>query len=269
MSESGIEEPTKVAETYEELLVPALFGEWSPRLADAADIRKGQKVLDVACGTGILARIAAERVGKGQSVSGLDANPAMLAVAKRIAPQIEWCEGDAETLPFDDDSFDAVLCQFGLMLFSNPGRALREMNRVLKPGGRLAVAVFGSLDALPAYAAMAGVYDRFVNKSAGDALRMPFSMGDIDRVSSVLASADLGTMQVFRETGTARFSGVKDMVLSDVNGWFPFAGIRLDKKTIEAVTNEARRVLQEFQIAGGAVEFQVPVLISAGTKKRS
>lgn len=266
MNELNLKELQKVAEAYENLLVPALFAEWTHRLADAANIQGGQHVLDVACGTGILARIIAERIGSDGSVSGVDANPGMLAVANRIAPEIEWREGDAEALPYEDNSFDAVVCQFGLMLFSSPKTALQEMKRVLRPGGNLAAAVFGSQDDLPAYAAMADVYGRLVDKSVGDALRMPFSMGDTDTLVSVFASAGISSIEMTTEEGTARFSSVRDMVLSDVKGWFPFAGIHLDEDTIEAVTEEAEIALKAFQTSGGAVEFQVPVHIVTATK---
>lgn len=266
MDEPDVQELEKVAEAYEKLLAPALFAEWTQRLADAADIREGQRVLDVACGTGILARVMAERVGSDGSVSGVDANPGMLVVANRIAPEIEWREGDAEALPYESDSFDAVVCQFGLMLFSSPKTALQEMKRVLRPGGHLAAAVFGPLDDLPAYAAIADVYDRLVDKSVGDALRTPFSMGDTDVLASVFAGAGISSRKMTTEVGTACFSSVRSMVLSDVKGWFPFAGIHLGEDKLEAVTEEAEIALKTFQTSGGAVEFQVPVHIVTATK---
>lgn len=266
MNELTLQELEKVAAAYEKLLAPVLFAEWAHRLADAAEIRQGQHVLDVACGTGILTRAIAERVGTDGSVSGVDVNPGMLAVANRIAPEIEWHEGDAEALPYEDDSFDAVLCQFGLMLFSSPETALQEMKRVLKTGGHLAVSVFGSLQDLPAYAAIADVYERVADKSVGDALRMPFSMGDTDALESVFASADIRSPKIKTDEGAARFSSVKNMVLSDVKGWFPFAGIHLDEDTIELVTKEAETALKAFQTSSGAVEFPVPVHIVMATK---
>lgn len=259
MNKPDIQELEKVAESYETLLAPALITEWAHRLADAVNIQKNQRVLDVACGTGILARAIAERVGAGGSVSGVDANPGMLAVANRLAPEIEWREGNAEALPYNDDSFDAVVCQFGLMLFSAPETALQEMSRVLSPGGYLGAAVFGPLDDLPAYAALADVYERLVDKSVADALRMPFSMGHTDALAEVFTGAGITAATINTETGTAHFASVKHMILSDVKGWFPFAGIHLDKDTIEAVTTEAEIALKAFQTPSGAVEFHVPV----------
>jgi len=117
------------AEVYEEFFVPALFQEWASRVTDAAGLRAGQRVLDVACGTGVLARAAAERVGPAGAVVGLDVNDGMLGVARRRAPQLEWRPGRAEALPFEDRSFDAVVSQFGLMFFEDRAAALAEAIR--------------------------------------------------------------------------------------------------------------------------------------------
>jgi ubiquinone/menaquinone biosynthesis C-methylase UbiE len=141
---------TSAAEIYEEFYLPALFLEWAPRMAAAAGVEPNQRVLDVACGTGVLARALAERVKPGGTATGLDINEGMLAVARRKAPGIEWRHGAAESLPFDDAAFDVVVSQFGLMFFQDRTKAIGEMLRVLRPGGRLAVAVWDSLDRTPA-----------------------------------------------------------------------------------------------------------------------
>src|SRR5690349_11174821 len=107
------------ADVYEAFFVPALFQEWAPRVADAAAIQPGQRVLDVACGTGVLARSVAERAGPSGAVTGVDVNAGMLAVAQRTAAAIDWRQGRAESLTFPDDSFDAVVSQFGLMFFED------------------------------------------------------------------------------------------------------------------------------------------------------
>src|SRR5262245_10294831 len=123
------------AEVYDELFVPALFAQWGPRIAEAVAIRPGQDVLDVGCGTGVLARAAAERAGRGGGsggrVVGLDPNEQMLAVARRKPTAITWQSGRAEALPFDNASFDAVVSQFALMFFESRPTAIAEMLRVL------------------------------------------------------------------------------------------------------------------------------------------
>ena len=127
------------AQLYENNYVPTLFGPWAPRVADSAGIASGDRVLDVGCGTGILARNAAERVGSVGHVTGLDLDEGMLSVARRAGPGIEWRQGDATELPFEDATFDAVVSQFALMYFPDRVAALREMWRVLAPACRLAV----------------------------------------------------------------------------------------------------------------------------------
>ena len=117
MSEAATSAQIAAATAYEEFFVPALFREWAPRVVDAAQILPGHRVLDVACGTGVLAREAAGRARPTGVVAGLDLNPGMLVVARQLAPAVEWRHGTAESLPFPDHSFDAVVSQFGLMFF--------------------------------------------------------------------------------------------------------------------------------------------------------
>ena len=119
MSEPTLQAQIDAANAYEALFVPALFGQWAPKVADAAQIKSGQRALDIACGTGILARELISRIGSGGRVAGIDQNPGMVAVAKDLAPAVEWREGVAESLPFPDQSFDAVVSQFGLMFFTD------------------------------------------------------------------------------------------------------------------------------------------------------
>ncbi len=137
------------AEVYEEYFLPALFAEWPSHVTDAADVRSGHRVLDVACGTGVLARHVAGLVGQDGSVTGVDINEGMLRVAKTKALHIEWVPAAAEALPFDDDSFDRVVSQFSLMFFENQTKAIEEMVRVLLPGSTFSVAVWDTLENTP------------------------------------------------------------------------------------------------------------------------
>jgi SAM-dependent methyltransferase len=266
MSGLPLEELESVAAAYERLLVPALLQQWTPLVVDAAGLRAGQRVLDVACGTGILARAAAARVGSGGSVAGLDINPGMLAVAARTAPWIEWREGTAESLPYEDSSFDAAMSQFGLMFFTDRHAALREMLRVLVPGGRLAVAVFDTLENVPAYAAVAAILERLVGNETGDVLRYPFVLGEKRQLASLFAAADVNSAAITSHRASARFASVTDMILADVNGWFPLAGIKLEESTLRALIAEAEAALEPFVTSDRAVEFPVSVHIVAVAK---
>jgi ubiquinone/menaquinone biosynthesis C-methylase UbiE len=138
-------------ENYERYFVPAIGRPLAHALVDLAGVRPGQRVLDVACGTGIVASVAAERVGADGLVAGADLNPGMLAVARSTpasdAP-ISWHEAPADSLPFPDGAFDIVLCQLGLQFFPDRLGALREMRRVLAPSGRALVLVPGPAPAI-------------------------------------------------------------------------------------------------------------------------
>lgn len=105
--------------------MPALFQEWVGPMLAASRVSRGQRVLDVACGTGVLARATAVR--PDGEVIGLDINEGMLAVARQKGAEVTWRQGQAESLPFIDDSFDTIVSQFGLMFFEDRRAALREM----------------------------------------------------------------------------------------------------------------------------------------------
>src|SRR5215510_2837611 len=119
MNDSDLQTQITAAKLYEQFFVPALFAQWAPRVAALAHIQPGDQVLDVACGTGVLAREALSRVGASGFVAGVDASPGMIAVAAELSPLIEWREGIAESLPYDDQRFNAVVSQFALMFFKD------------------------------------------------------------------------------------------------------------------------------------------------------
>jgi SAM-dependent methyltransferase len=244
------------AEIYEEFFVPALFQQWTPIVADAAGIKAGQRVLDVACGTGVLAREAASR---GGSVVGLDRNEGMLAMTRRIAPAVEWKAGRAEQLPFPDAGFDAVASQFGLMFFDDQVQALREMRRVLKPGGRLAVAVWDRLENSPGYAAMAGLLERLFGRRIAGELHAPFALGDPGALHALFAEAGMSDAKVATRTGTARFPSIEAWVRTDVKGW-TLADL-IDDDQFALLLREAKGALRRYANADGMVVFDAPALI--------
>ncbi|MCC6456272.1 MAG: methyltransferase domain-containing protein [Caldilineaceae bacterium] len=251
------------AEVYEEFFVPALFREWAARVAGAAGIQPGWRVLDVACGTGVLARTVAEQVGVQGSVVGLDLNEGMLRVAKRIAPHIEWRQGRAESLPFDTHSFDATVSQFGLMFFEDRRAALQEMIRVLRPGGHLAVAVWDSLDNTPGYAAVTALLQRLLGDPVADLLRAPFVLGDPQLLQSLFTQAGIPNATVTPHAGTARFPSIRSWMYTDVKGW-TLAG-KIDDEQFEQLCEEAEQVLRPYA-ADGTVAFSAPAYIVTASK---
>lgn len=254
------------AHAYEQRLVPALFSPYAERLVEVAAIGPGARVLDVACGPGVVARAAAAHAGPEGRVAGLDVNPGMLAVAARRAPSIDWRQGKAEALPWEDAAFDVVLCQFGLNFFSDPGTALREMWRVLAPGGRLAVAVFDGLERNPAYAAMVKVLRRRIGSAPAEALGLPFSLGEPGALSGLFERAGIPGARFAHAELEARFPSLADMVLADVEGWFPLAGIRPDRAAVADVIANAETALAGFRHSDGSVAFPVSAHIVIAEK---
>ncbi len=265
MNETVSQADIDSATAYQQLMVPALFDEWAPRVADAARLGAGQRVLDVACGTGVLAREAAARTRPGGAVSGLDAGAGMLAVAQVLAPDITWRQGLAETLPYPNGAFDAVVSQFGLMFFGDRIRALQEMTRVLAPGGTWAVAVWDSLENTPAYAMEAALLEKMAGRAAADALSAPFSLGDRGELQQLFASAGLENMAIESITGTGRFPAVRVMVEADLRGWLPIMGVELEDDLIEDILRQAERELSPFVSADGMVVFDSPAHIISGS----
>jgi len=266
MNAPELQQMIDAAIAYESFFVPALFLEWAPRLADAARVGPGDRVLDVACGTGVLAREAASRVGPRGSVTGVDINPGMLEVAARTTSAIRWQQGAAESLPFPDASFDAVVSQFGLMFFSDRPRALREMIRVLVPGGRLAVAVWDSLEHTPAYAAEVALLERIGGPRAAEPLRAPFVLGDRQALAAVMASADIPSATISTLQGRARFPNIRAVVEADLRGWLPICGVVLSEGQIQTILAEAEVAMADYVTKGGTAEFDTPAHIVTATK---
>jgi SAM-dependent methyltransferase len=243
------------AEAYEAMFVPALFEEWAGPLVDAAGVSTGQRVLDVACGTGVVARTAADRVGGAGSVVGVDINDGMLAVARRLRPAIEWKLADAARLPFADDSFDVVVCQAALMFFPDRVAALREMGRVAVPGGTIGVQVWASLDAQEGYGPLIAVAARHAGADATDLLGSYWVLGDLEFFSELAGAAGLRVITARTRTGTARFPSVDELVTTEVRST-PLMD-RIDDVTYQRILDDARAELERFVSASGQVELPI------------
>jgi SAM-dependent methyltransferase len=205
---SGWQVRNQAAEVYERCLVPAIFAPWAQRLVDVAGIGTGERVLDAACGTGVVARRSAARVGPTGFVAGVDVNAGMIAVARSIpadaGPAIAWHEADVQQLPFPDSGFDVVICQFGLMYVSDRPAALAELRRVIAPGGRIILAVWRSLACNPGWSLFVTALEQHVGVGAADTMRKPFGLG-ADEVRDLVMAAGFGEVRVRIDGEMTRF----------------------------------------------------------------
>jgi SAM-dependent methyltransferase len=266
MGKSETTFPTRSpAQVYEESFVPALFQQWGGIVADIARVAPGERVLDVACGTGVLACAAAERVGSGGAVTGLDPNDDMLAVARRKSARIEWKNGRAEALPFADASFDRVASQFGLMFFEDRAAGLREMMRVLRRGGRVAVAVCDALDHSPGYAVLAELLQRLFGPSVADAFRAPFALGEREQLRLLCEQAGIRDAQLARADGMVRFESIAQLVSTERACVWTLGGL-LDHGAFDRLLEEADESLRPFVTDDGAVAFAMPALVIVADK---
>jgi ubiquinone/menaquinone biosynthesis C-methylase UbiE len=187
---------------YERILVGPLFRPWAEVLLDRVRPTAGERVLDIACGTGIVARLARERVGPAGTVVGVDVSPGMLDIATAVAPAITWLQGSALDLPVPDDSrFDVVLCQQGLQFFPDRPLAAQQMRRVLAPGGRLGVATWRPSGEIPMIDALQAVAERRL----GPIVDHRHAFGDGGRLGELLTDAGFVDVAVDIVTRSLRF----------------------------------------------------------------
>ncbi len=246
------------AEYFEAHFVPAIFARWAPILIDAARVAAGQRVLDVACGTGIVARVAADQLGGPDGVTGFDLNASMLGVARRLRPDILWEEGDATDMPFADASFDAVLCQAAMMFFPDPTAAAREMYRVLAPGGVVATLVWGES---AGYEAMAQLLGELVGTEVADIFRAPFSMADPQGVCELFEQAGFEAPTWKTHEHAARYESIEAFVKTEVDGWVLHRRVDVD-----ALIPAARDRLEPYVMSDGAVAIPMAGHVVTSTK---
>lgn len=251
---------------YEALFVPALFGPWAKHLVDGASVEDGSHVLDIACGTGVLARHVYARSGRSGRVVGVDPAPGMLAAAKEGERSIEWMPGTAEALPLDDATFDCVVSQFGMMFFKDRHKAAIEMLRVLKPGGRLALAVWNALEHNRTYAEMSALLDEKVGTDAGNAIRLPYSLGDPADIVGILKQAGFSDIVLETREEQARFPSTRTMVEAELRGWLPLFGISLSEEKIADLLIESDVRLSSYAAQSGEAVFPTSAHIVTARK---
>ena len=249
------------AEVYESLFVPALFGRFAEAIADAAGVGPADRVVDVACGSGVLTR--AVRARTKERVVGVDVNPAMLAVARGHGGDIEYLEADGQDLPFAAGEFDVGTCQFGVMFFPDPARGVAELARVARRG---AVAVWDSIDRSEGYTAMQELFGDELGADAAGSLDAPFAMGRAGVLEGLFDAAGVGDVSCRSIQGTGRFDTIEQWVTTEVRGW-TLSGSVSDER-LAALVDVARDRLARFATADGCV-FGMTARVATWTETRT
>jgi len=245
MSETQSNPALVAAENYEKNIVTYTMSPFAAILLEHANPQPGEHVVDVACGTGVVARQTAPRVGATGTVVAVDVNPAMLSIARSLpAPEgaaIDWRDGNALTLPFPDDTFDLALCQHGLQFFPDRPAALREIYRVLRPAGRIAVSVWRSLEHNPASQLIWETIARHLNTTTATLLPS-FTLGEAGELCALLESAGFADVIVTARSYTVREPRSPQLIarlLASVAGMVPaYAALGTEERTALAQTIE-------------------------------
>jgi ubiquinone/menaquinone biosynthesis C-methylase UbiE len=232
---------------YEQRLVEPLFKPWAEAMLDRVALAPGARVIDIACGTGIVARTAQRRSGGAARVVGVDASAPMLEVARTIEPSVDWREGDAADLPAaPDERFDWVLCQQGLQFFGDRMAAAREFRRVLAPGGTLLAAVWRSADEMPLFRALQRVAERHLGPIHDER----YAFGDEAALERVLREAGFGAVEVITLSIEHRFPAETGLVRMNAMALVGMSGARLEgaerERVLELIVEESAEPARAF-----------------------
>lgn len=241
---------TKAAEGYETQKVPALFGPLARATIDAISLPEGAHVIDIACGTGIITKVVAERLGGVGRIVGTDINAAMLEVAEKTMPatdhQIEWFACDVTELPFEDGGFDIAFCQQGLQFFPDKPKALAKIRRVLKPDGKLYLACWRTVS--PFFQKVSDSLKQRINDEVAKQALGPYAFRDSDQITALLEEAgfnvsDVSPLVVERHLTPAR-EAIRKEILAQ-----PFEQALLDSgvDTIDAIVSDVESELAEYR----------------------
>jgi ubiquinone/menaquinone biosynthesis C-methylase UbiE len=261
------------AETYEHSLVPAVFASWAPLVVALADPQPGDSVLDIACGTGVVTRLAAQQVGRTGKVIGLDLNPGMLAFAASLMPSdpstsapITWLEASATNMPLPDAAYDIAYCQLGLQFFPDRSAAMREMHRVLVSGGRLGLMVWQGIQHTPGFGALAAALARHISSEAAAIMRAPFALAEAEQLHALISAGGFRDITIQSVAGAVRFPSVARFVQDYVRG-SPLSGhvAKVSHESREGLVRDVTNALTSYA-AGDGLTFPIKAHLASAKK---
>jgi ubiquinone/menaquinone biosynthesis C-methylase UbiE len=254
--------------TYQEFLVPAMFAPFAKRLVEHGCVRPGSRVLDVACGTGVVSRAAAILAGPGGSVAGVDLGEPTVAIARshpaeENAAPIDYAQADAAALPFDADDFDVALCQQGLQFFPERAAALAEMQRVLKPGGSVAIATWKDIE--PPFSAIADALERHVSTEAAQMMHSPFTLGDGATLAQLMSGAGFRGVAIIDETIECTWASHPEFARRYIAA-SPIASVfaAMPAHSQQAVSDEVAERLAPYATAEGSLRMPMSTNVAIG-----
>jgi len=254
---------------YQEFLVPAMFAPFAKRVVEHGCVRPGSRVLDVACGTGVVSRAAAILAGPGGSVAGVDLGEPTVAIARshpaeENAAPIDYAQADATVLPFDAEDFDVVLCQQGLQFFPDRAGALAEMRRVLKPGGRVAIATWKDIE--PPFSTIADALGRHVSTEAAQMMHSPFTLGDSATLAQLMSDAGFREVTVIDETIECTWASHPEFAPRYIAA-SPIAPVftAAPNHSQQAVSDEVAERLAPHATADGSLRMPMSTNVAVGT----
>jgi ubiquinone/menaquinone biosynthesis C-methylase UbiE len=254
-------------ENYERYFVPTIGTPFATELLDVAALQPGERVLDVACGTGVVTRLAARIVGPDGAVAGLDINPGMLGVARTVTPagtRIDWHEASAESMPLPDESFDVVVSSLGLQFVPDRTAALQEMRRVLGPGGRLAIGTVGPTPSV--FAVLEQALARHVKPEVAAFVRQVFALHDPRELEDLMAGAGFREAHVQTKTMKLTLPAPAEFLWEYVHST-PLAGAvgQIDDEGRAALERDVTAGLQTF-VQDGDLIAELNVVVSTARK---
>lgn len=246
----------EAAQGYEDFFVPAIFHQWPAKIISAAAISDCDDVLDIGCGTGALTR---EIVGRAATITGIDLSESMLSVARQLCPTATFQQGSADDLPFGPSSFDAVVSAFMLMFVSDPKRAIGEMQRILRPGGRVVASIWQGLGNNPVYDALVETTREVVDEKSAESMAWPFSMGDIGKIEEIFDVQGLSNISIVQHDGHAEFPSVEDLVATEIQSWMLADTVGADQ--IAEIVAKFREKYSGFSKSEGPIRFPLNAFI--------